>query len=180
MPSIRNQNQLKGLKDKFSRAKSVVFADYAGLSMADQTKLRTDVAAAGGEFSVAKNTLIKLALEGSHPSRSGMKSELQGPTAVLFAYQDEVQPLKILVKFASDHELPKVKGGWLGKLITGEARQTLTLDQVLALAKLPGKEELIVKLMGQIQGPMYGMVRTLNGNITKLIYALEAIRRVKS
>lgn len=163
MPSIRNQNQLKGLKDKFSRAKSVVFADFAGLTMADQTKLRADVAAAGGEFGVYKNTLIKIAMD----------EDLEGPTAVLFAYQDEIQPLKIMVKFAADHELPKVKNGLLGK-------QKLTLDQVLALANLPGREELIVKLMNQIQGPMYGMVRTLNGNITKLVLALVAIKSKKN
>lgn len=160
MPSIRNQNQLKGLRDKFAKAKSVVFADYAGLSMADQTKLRADVAAAGGEFGVYKNTLIKIAAD----------EKLDGPTAVLFSYQDEVQPLKILVQFAKEHELPKVKSGLLGKAV-------LSLDQVLALSELPSKEELIAKLMNQIQEPMYGMVRTLNGNVMKLMYALEAIKR---
>lgn len=159
MPSYRNQDQLKGLQDRFARAKSVFFADYSGLSMADQTKLRADVLAAGGEFGVYKNTLIKIA----------MNETLEGPTAVLFAYQDEIQPLKIMVKFAADHELPKIKNGLLGK-------QTLTMDQVLTLAKLPSKEELIVKLMNQMQGPMYGMVRTLNGNINKLVYALSAIK----
>lgn len=164
MPSYRNQDQLKGLQDRFARAKSVFFADYSGLSMADQTKLRADVLAAGGEFGVYKNTLIKIA----------MNETLEGPTAVLFAYQDEIQPLKIMVKFANDHELPKVKNGLLGG--SGEARQKLTLDQVLTLARLPSKEELIVTLMNQMQGPMYGMVRTLNGNINKLVYALNAIK----
>lgn len=166
MPSYRNQDQLKGLQDRFARAKSVFFADYSGLSMADQTKLRADVLAAGGEFGVYKNTLIKIA----------MNETLEGPTAVLFAYQDEIQPLKIMVKFASDHELPKVKNGLLGGSASGEVRQKLTLDQVLTLANLPSKEELIVKLMNQMQGPMYGMVRTLNGNINKLVYALNAIK----
>lgn len=172
MPSQRNINQLAGLKDKLGRAKSVMFADYAGLSVGQQTVLRAKVVEAGGEFTVAKNTLLKLALAQVNSEQLTVNSSLVGPTAVLFSYQDEVLPLKVMVEFAKGAEKPTVKGGFLGK-------QELSAQQVLELAKLPSKLELLVKLMQQIQGPAYGLVRVLNGNAQKLVYALDAIGRSK-
>lgn len=167
MPSQRNINQLAGLKDKFGRAKSVVFADYAGLSVVQQTELRSRVAGAGGEFTVAKNNLLKLALAQIRPPTSDFQPPLVGPTAVLFSYQDEVMPLKMMVEFARGAEKPTVKGGFLGN-------QELAAEEVLELACLPGKEELMVQLLGRMQGPMYGLRNMLEGNIMKLVLILKA------
>lgn len=160
MPSPRNTNQLTGLKDKLARATSVVFADYAGLSVAQQTVLRAKVKDVGGEFTVAKNTLLSLAL-------GGESAALHGPTAVLFSYGDVVIPLKVVVEFADNNDKPIVKGGLLGNVV-------LSAAEVMALSKLPGKNELIEKLLRQIQGPMYGLVGVLQGNVRKFIYVLNA------
>jgi len=173
MPSQKNINQLAQLKEKLGRARSVVFADYAGLSVGQQTVLRSKVAEAGGEFTVAKNTLLKLALP-QRPKAEGRRTKvLMGPTAVLFSYQDEVMPLKVMVEFAKGAEKPTVKGGFLGVL-------ELTADQVLELAKLPGKNELIVQLLGGLQSPAYGLVNVLQGNLRKLVYVLDAVKAKKS
>ena len=173
MPSQRNINQLDQLKQKLGRARSVVFADYAGLSVGQQTVLRSKVAAAGGEFTVAKNTLLKLAFP-QRPKDEGRRTKvLMGPTAVLFSYQDEVMPLKVMVEFAKGAEKPTVKGGFLGVL-------ELTADQVLELAKLPGKNELIVQLLGGLQSPAHGLVNALQGNLRKLVYVLDAVKAKKS
>ncbi len=191
MPSQRNINQLARLKDKLGRARSVVFADYAGLSVGQQTELRSKVAEAGGEFTVAKNTLLKLALEqilnteyrilnkeqkeslAKHSEFSIQNSVfLQGPTAVLFSYQDEIMPLKVMVEFAKGAEKPTIKAGFLGN-------QELTAEQVAELAKLPGKQELIVQLLGRLQSPAYGLVNVLTGGIRKLVLVLRAIEEKK-
>ena len=164
MPSQRNIQQLASLKDRVARAKSVVFTDNSGLNAAGQSLLREKVVAAGGEMVIAKNTLLRLAFE------EGLKAEgqgLMGPTAVLFAYQDEVLPIKVLAEFSKTNEKPTVKGGLLGNT-------SLSVKQVMELAKLPGKLELLVKLMQQMQAPAYGLVRTLNENIQKLAYVLQA------
>lgn len=166
MPSQRNINQLAGLKEKLGKARSMVFADYAGLSVGQQTVLRAKVAEAGGEFTVAKNTLLKLALEGPRAKGQGLRA-LTGPTAVLFSYQDEILPLKVMMEFAKGAEKPTVKGGFLGN-------QELTAEEVLELAKLPGKEELIVQLLGRMQSPIYGLRNVMEGNITKLVLVLKA------
>jgi len=80
---------------------------------------------------------------------------------------------KVMVEFAKGAEKPTVKGGFLGVL-------ELTADQVLELAKLPGKNELIVQLLGGLQSPAYGLVNVLQGNLRKLVYVLDAVKAKKS
>ena len=161
MPSKRNVQQLTDLKDRVAKAKSVVFTDNSGLNALGQAQLREKVISVGGELVIAKNTLLRLAIQTEN------NELMTGPTAVLFAYQDEVLPIKVLAEFAKVNERPIIKGGLLGNT-------PLSAEQVMELAKLPGKLELLVKLMQQIQAPAYGLVRTLNGNIQKLVYVLQA------
>lgn len=161
MPSKRNVQQLTDLKDRVSKAKSVVFTDNSGLNASGQAQLREKVVAAGGEMIIAKNTLLRLVLQTENDKL------MVGPTAILLTYQDEVLPIKVLAEFAKANEKPVIKGGLLGST-------PLSAEQVMELAKLPTKLELLVKLMQQIQGPAYGLVRTLNGSIQKLAYVLQA------
>ena len=187
MPSKRNIQQLADLKDRVAKAKSVVFTDNSGLNALGQSQLRERVISTGGELVIAKNTLFSLAFGEKIPNTeyripndesekqstihsvfSIQNSEfLQGPTAVLFAYQDEVLPIKVLAEFSKINEKPVIKGGLLGNA-------PLSVEQVMELAKLPSKTDLLIKLMQQMQGPVYGLVRTLNGNIQKLVYVLQA------
>ena len=174
MPSKRNIQQLTDLKDRVSKAKSVVFTDNSGLNALGQSQLREKVIAAGGEMIIAKNTLLRLALGTENNEQKTMSKEMAiGPTAVLLAYQDEVLPIKVLAEFAKANERPVIKGGLLGT-------SPLSAEQVMELAKLPNKLELLAKLMRQMQAPAYGLVRTLNGNVQKLVYALDAIGRDKN
>jgi large subunit ribosomal protein L10 len=167
MPSKRNVQQLTDLKDRVAKAKSVVFTDNSGLNASGQAQLREKVVVAGGELIIAKNTLLRLAFGEAKKAEGKGKTELMGPTAVLLSYQDEVLPIKVLAEFAKANERPIIKGGLLGNT-------PLSAKQVMELARLPSKLELLVKLMQQMQGPAYGLVRTLNGNIQKLVYVLQA------
>lgn len=190
MPSQRNVDQLKVLTEKLAKAKSVVFVDHNGMSVADMQGLRAGVRDAGGEVTVAKNTLLKLMLEqkvsqvpqvaqadisktsearGTRGTSSTHDTFLSGPTSILFSYQDEILPIKVLAKFSADHEKPVIKAGFLGE-------KPLTKEEVIELSKLPGFNELIVKLMGTMQGPMVGLVNVLQGNARKLVWALQAIK----
>lgn len=176
MPSQRNVDQLKVLQEKFSRAKSVVFVDHNGMSVADMQVLRAGVRDAGGEVTVAKNTLLKRMLQKQMPNDElrmtngdAHSAFLHGPTSILFSYQDEILPIKVLAKFSADHEKPVIKAGFLGE-------KPLTKEEVIELSKLPGFNELIVKLMGTMQGPMYGLVSVLQGNARKLVWILEAMK----
>lgn len=168
MPSTQNTQQLDQLKAKVEKAKSVVITDYAGLTVSQQTKLRSELKAAGGEFIVGKNTLLRLALK-----KNELNDTLQGQSGVLFAYEDEISPMKALVNFIKEVEKPILKAGMLaGKL--------LSVKDIQEYAKLPGKDEMISMLIQRIQGTTYGLVSVLQGGMRNLVYALLALEKKKA
>ncbi len=167
MPSVKNVTQLQALEEKIQKAKSVVFTNYAGLNLSQQTKLRAELKQSGSEFIVAKNTLLNLVFK-----KHELKSALQGQTGVVLSYEDEVGGMKKVVEFAKTSDKPEIKLGWMGGKI-------VSLEEIKALAKLPGKLELISMLISRLQGPAYSLVNVLNGNAHKLVYALKAIESKK-
>lgn len=174
MPSQKNIDQLAILIDKFESAKSVIWTTYAGISVSDQTKLRFDVVQAGGEFTVSKNNLIKLALQkklGDDLPQEILDS-LEGPTAVLFCNDDAIAPLKALVTFAKQHNLPELKLGYMDDKI-------LSVQEVKDLSELPSKDELIAKLVSQLQAPISGFYTVTSGTLKGLVQVLKAIKDKK-
>ncbi|MBI2334181.1 50S ribosomal protein L10 [Candidatus Daviesbacteria bacterium] len=146
MPKTRVQKEeiVQNLSEKFSRAKSVVFADYKGLTMKQLSDLRIKLAEVQGEFTITKNTLLEKSLTDYRLPTTAedgrRKSEVlfEGPTATLFSYDDEISPIKLLVKTLKDAALGKVKNGFLGQEALDEAK-------ILQLATLPSKDELRAK-----------------------------------
>ncbi|MBI2020064.1 50S ribosomal protein L10 [Candidatus Daviesbacteria bacterium] len=170
MAKTRAQKEqiIEALKDKLSRAKALVFADYKGLTMKQLSDLRVKLSEQNAEFTITKNNLLKLALPTSDfrlPT-----SEFDGPTATLFAYDDEISPIKVLVKALKDAALGKVKAGFLGTESLDEARIT-------QLASLPTKDELRGQTVGVLVAPLQGMVSVLQGNLRNLVYALSEIQK---
>jgi large subunit ribosomal protein L10 len=168
----RKEVSLTDLKEKVGRAKSMVMTDYRGLTMTKLQELRATLGVSA-EFTVAKNTILAKALNEAGVS-SVTPDTFAGPTAVLFAYEDEVGPLKVLTKFSgASNELPRIKGGILdGSILSG--------DKVKALSKLPSKDQLRGQVVGTLAAPLSGLVSVLNGNIRNLVYALEQVRVQKA
>lgn len=165
MPSQKNEQQVELLKEKISKAKSVAIVDYSGTTVNDQVELRKGIREAEGEFLVAKNTLINIAL-----GQPELKASLEGMNALVLSFADEVAALKPLFKFKEDKEKLTVKQGVLeGKV--------LSADEVENLSKLPGKSELIATLISRLQGPAYGMVNVLKAGQRDLVYVLQAIAK---
>jgi len=171
VPSQKNIDQVNDLSEKLSRAKAVLITDHTGLSVAEQRQLRESVIEAGGQFLVAKNRLFKLAFSKSRNNHvpQDVEDVLQGPTSLLFAFDDEIAPLKAIVTFSESHERPHVK---LGILLEPEDK-VLTAKEVVTLAKLPTKDQLISRLIGTLNSPSVRLINTLSGNTRKLIYILK-------
>lgn len=168
MPSPKNITTVESLKDKFSRAKSVVIADYRGLTHKQAEQLHKDVKKAGGEFLVAKNSLLRIASSSSPYNLE--PGTLLGPTAALLAFEDELAPLKELYRTIKTLSLPKVKFGF----IAGKKYSDLEVESI---AKLPSKEVLQGQVVSRLNGPIYGLVYSLNYNLQKLVYVLGQIRK---
>lgn len=150
------------LKEKLGRAKALVFADYQGLTMKQLSELRNKLRDQNAEFNITKNTLLERTLPAS---------SFDGPTATLFAYDDQITPIKILVKAFRDFAIGKVKSGFLGQDVLDEARINL-------LASLPTKDELKGKVVGVLAAPLQGMVLVLQGNLRNLVYALSEMSKL--
>lgn len=170
MPSQVKFDKVNDLTDKLQRAKSVVLTDYRGLTVAQIEELRGKVEEAGAEYEVTKNTLLSRSLKDTN--REAPTETLEGPTATLFSFKDEVAPLKALQDFIKTNNLPVVKTGFLGN-------ESIDPKQVENLAKLPSREILLGKLVGSLKSPQYGLVSVLSGNIRKLVYALDAVAKAK-
>lgn len=172
MPNSQNVKAVAELEGKLDKSQAIFFAEYAGLTVKEQVTLRQLVQAAGGDMTVAKNSLLKIAMTNKGLDAKALDSELVGPNITLFAESDPVAPLKALVTFAkgNEKELPKVKAGVLGK-------EVLTLERVLQLAALPGKNELIAKLLGTLANPARNLVSVLSAPTRNLVYALSAISK---
>lgn len=174
MPSQKNVSQLSEIREQLATAQSVVLSTYAGLSVAQQTKLRREVKEAGGTFGVAKNNLLKIAIKEHFPDGLPQEFEkaLEGPTAVLIAQTDAVSPLKVLVTFAKDNEKPELKLGYMdGKV--------LSVSDIKQLSLLPGRNELLAKLIGQLNAPISGFVNVLSGTLKSLVYVINAVKEQK-
>lgn len=167
MPNTRNVSQMEMLSQKFAKAKSAILTKYAGLTVKQQTQLRADIKKVGGEFIVAKNTLIDRTL-----NKEEIRPSLQDQTAVVFAYEDGVEPLKVIVKFADESKVLEVKQGFVDGRV-------MSADQLHELSKLPGKTEMLGQLLARLNAPANKLVGVLTASQRNLVYALAAIRDKK-
>jgi len=135
-----------------SRSKALVFTQYVGLTMKDIDNLRIKVRDNGGEFHIIKNTLAKLAFE--QAGYAVPEEQLEGSTAIVFAYTDAPAIAKAVMEFARTSEFLKVKGGFLEK-------QHLMPEGVKALAELPPMPVVRAQLLGTLLAPASKLVRTL-------------------
>lgn len=173
MPKTRAEKEtvVQDLAEKLGRMRSIVFANYEGLTVKEVEELRRELAKAGVSYSVAKKTLLARAMELAGSSID--PRTIAGNFATAIAFEDEVAPARIMATFAKQHEALRMVAGVLeGKLVDKAA--------VVALAKLPSKQELIGQAVGSIAAPLSGFVRVLAGNLRGLIYALNAIKTSKS
>jgi large subunit ribosomal protein L10 len=152
------------LHDVFAKTGVVVVAHYAGLTVSAMTKLRSEMRGAGGQVKVAKNRLVKLALEGT--DAKGIADLLKGPTCLAFS-ADPVAAPKIAVKFAKGNEKFVILGGAMGNTV-------LDAKGVSSLADLPSLDELRGKLIGLIQAPASKIARTVNEPAAKFARVLGA------
>ena len=173
MPKSKQQKTaiVKDLSDRLSKSKSLVFTKYHGLKVSEIRELRGKMQEQGADYSVVKNSLLKVAWDKSELKDAKLEKQA-GPLAVAFGYEDEVAPAKLCWQFARKHKALEITGGILDK-------DLLTKEAVVNLAKLPSKNELIAKVVGSIGAPLSGLVNVLVGNLRGLVNVLSAIKEQK-
>ena len=158
--------QVESLKEVFGDARSIVLNDFTGLDVAKISQLRKLCREAGIEYRVVKNTLAKRSVEGT--DAQDLYAHFEGPTALAIGRESENVSAKIIAEFAKEHEAPKFKAG----IVEGEIIDAAGL---LALSKLPFREELLSTLLATVKAPGDGLVSVLQGTLRNLLYGLNAI-----
>ena len=122
------------------------------------------------EFKVVKNSLLIRASEKTDVEL--IKETFKGPSAVALSYSDPVAPAKVLTKFAKEHDSLEIKAGVMdGKV--------LSVDDIVALSKLPSREELLGQVLSAMNGVATGFVRVLNAMPQNLLNVLSALKEQK-
>ena len=175
MPSANILEQKKQivaeLIETLKSAQAGVLVDYRGITVEEDTRLRSKLREAGVEYKVVKNTLTRFAA--NEVGYTEFDPILNGPTALALSFDDAVAPAKVLVEFAKSNEKLEIKGGFVeGKV--------LSIDEIKALAELPSKEVLVTKLLGSMASPLQGFVNVLNGNVSGLARVLNAYAEKKA
>lgn len=153
------------LREKLGSATAVVITEYRGLKAGDLVKLRGELRGVDVELRVVKNTLLRRASEGTALHDLALK--LEGPNAIALAFGEPTDAAKKLADQAKGMEPFNLKGGVIESLVVDG-------EQVAAIAKLPSKKELQAKVVGSFQGPLAGLVFTLQGVLTQFAGTLQA------
>jgi len=158
-------------KKQFENAKVAIVADYRGLTVEEITELRRGLQGSQGDLTVTKNTLCKVATKDTN--FEAISELMQGPTAVAFGFGDEVGAAKVLAKFIKENK----KGEILGAVLDGKV---LSADEAKKLASMPSKEEIYAKILGSINSPASGLVYSINGVMSALVRAIDAVAKQKA
>jgi large subunit ribosomal protein L10 len=154
------------LRERLSRARIMILASPKGLTVGEATDLRRKMRAQTGEYKIAKNTLMRRAVE--ETVYASITPLLEGQTALVLGYEDPVAIAKAVVGYAKDsNEKILVRGGVLDGAL-------LTADDVQSLAKLESMDQLRAKLLGLMQAPAQRLVRLLSEPGASLARALSA------
>ena len=152
----QKKEEVTKLANEMKEAKLVLLTDYRGINVDDVTKLRTELRNANAKYTVIKNNITRRAL--AEAGIEGLENELEGPTAVIMSNDDYLEPAKAIYNFTKNNDYYKIKGGVVeGKVMTAE--------EIITLAKLPSKEQLLSMLAG-----------ALLANISKFAVALDQVR----
>jgi len=155
----KKKEQVKLYKEKFEKSKLIILAEYRGINVSDDTKMRADLRKSGTEYKVTKNSILRFAAK--EAKLEDLEGLLEGPTAIAFSYDDYVEPAKVIYNYAKTSEFYKIKGGVMdGKVIS--------VEEIERLAKLPSREMLLTQL-----------ATVLLANIRNFAVVLDQVRQKK-
>jgi large subunit ribosomal protein L10 len=145
-----------------------VLAEYQGLTVAEITELRASLKERGGQFKVVKNTLARIAAEGT--ALEGAREYFRGPVGVALGYDDPVQVVKAVVQFAEDSEKLRPTAAVLeGRLVP--------VEELKRIAQLPPREVLLGMLAAAMAAPTVKLAQALQATVGQMAWALEALRQ---
>lgn len=169
MALTREQKQkiIEDLKEKIAKQKAIVFVAIEEIKAEQLFDLREKLKAADCLLMVAKKTLLDKVFKEKKIDVEAKK--LEGQIGLIFGFKDKIMPAKIAYKFKLENENLRILGGFF----ENEFREA---EEIITLAKLPSREELLARFVGSIKAPVTDFVNVLQGNIKGLIYILKQVK----
>ena len=161
------EQKIESIKEQLSKAQVAIVTEYKGFSVEEITKLRRNLQKAGGDYTVTKNTLAKIAAKGT--DFEVLIDSFKGPIALALGFEDQVSPAKTMVAFIKEAK----KGEIIAAALDGKL---LSVEEAKALATIPSREEIYAKMLGCINSPASGMANSMNAVITQLVRTLDAAK----
>jgi large subunit ribosomal protein L10 len=171
LPRARKEQkveQVELLTEKLKRTKVAVLTDYRGLTVSQLQELRSRLRGGNVEYRVIKNTLARRAAEAA--GVPALESELKGPIAIAFGYDDLGLPARLINEFV---RATRLKLEVVGGLVEG---RVFDKDQIKQLADLPSREVLLAQLLGTLQSPVAQLVGIMQTPVQQLIGVLNAYK----
>jgi large subunit ribosomal protein L10 len=156
-------NEVRG---RLEASEGALLTEYRGLSVAELAELRSDLARAGGEYKIYKNTLVRLAVADS--PQASIQDLLTGPTAIAFVDGDVSAVAKALRDFARNNPSLIVKGGIVGDGL-------LSASEITILADLPSRDALLAQVAGAFAAPVQQLASLIEALPRNLAYGLAAL-----
>lgn len=170
MGRTEKASSIAELRQKLGAARSAVLTDFRGLSVAEMTELRTLLRKSGVEYTVAKNTLAKMAVKDTQ--LAPLAAYFQGPTAIVISRVEPLAASKVLSTWGRTRPTFAVKGGMIEGQLVGST-------EIATLADLPPREVLLARMAGAFQAPLQALVSVLAGPVRALASALGQVRQQK-
>ena len=168
MKKMGKAETVEALKGAIAAQRGAVVASFRGMTVAEMTALRKKLRESKAEFRVVKNTMIRLAAQGT-PFQN-LNEHFKGPTAVAFTHGDPVALARAMKEFSTGSPKITLRAGYLDGRV-------LSAKEVLTLADVPSREVLLSRLAGALSSPITRLAQALSGPQRKLVYALDSIRR---
>jgi large subunit ribosomal protein L10 len=152
------------LHQQLTGAKTVILSSFEGLTVSADTELRRKVAGTGARYEVVKNTLLARAAQGT--AAEPVAKQLKGTTSLAYTATDPVSLAKILTSYAKENPALVFKAG----MVEG---RVVSLDELLAIASLPSREDLLAKALFLINAPAQQLASVLAGVARKLAVVIQ-------
>jgi len=171
LPTPEKEATVAELAEQVRASQGILLADYRGLTATQINALRGRLRSLGAQMAVVKNRLLRRAVQDT--AAGGIAEHLTGPTAAAFCEGDPTPVARALADAAREFPVLEIKGGYI-------PGRVLSANEVAVLARVPSREVLLSQVLAGLNGPVTGLVVTLNGILSQFVFTLQAIADQKS
>lgn len=170
MPTAKKVDTVEEITNNINAAKSVFLTDFIGLNVAEISELRRSFRAQEVKYQVVKNTLARLSVKSAGYDQ--ILDCLEGPTAFAYGTVDPAAPARVIKEFTKKIDKLKIKGCIFEGVL-------IDVNRANELANLPTQQVLLAQIMGALKSPISNLVYSLGGMLSKLVYALDSLKKQK-